>query len=321
MSLFHNLKRTAFKGKKTTQDPIFDKLCNQFKDIEKQAVSMQTAMKDSFKAWASVKKNVLMAIDSANKAVGADEKGQDLIISAKRATDTISGEEVQQEGALRTAMETLNEYIASLRETSAKRDRRNEIAKDVDYYSGKVEELASKGDKTPQDKMNSAQAKLDEKDQAYEAAHEEAMAALQKSLELKDEIFPRVVVAYLQAQNRMLTRAPYDDIIREHGRLLDVWPSVTDYEVKNPINIQRVSSARKPTPSLTGVPPVAPPRPRMAGGLPTVKVMYDFDAETDAELDLKAGQIVTVLEEIDENWLRGRTSDGKEGIFPKSYCQ
>lgn len=42
-----------------------------------------------------------------------------------------------------------------------------------------------------------------------------------------------------------------------------------------------------------------------------VKVLYDFEAESEKEIDLKAGESVTVLEEIDENWLRGRTSDGR----------
>jgi hypothetical protein len=95
----------------------------------------------SFKAWSSVKKNILTAVDAgtygyiadnnvpisqscsvlllwdvdrgacgeaeigsgsrkalpiaANKAVGADELGQDVVQVAKRATDTISGEEVR----------------------------------------------------------------------------------------------------------------------------------------------------------------------------------------------------------------------------------
>ena len=41
--------------------------------------------------------------------------------------------------------------------------------------------------------MDSAQAKLDERDAAYEAAHEDVMNGLQKAIELKDEIFPRCV--------------------------------------------------------------------------------------------------------------------------------
>jgi hypothetical protein len=46
MSLFHSIKRTVVKGKNITQDPVFDKLCAQFKDIEKQSLNMQMAMKD-----------------------------------------------------------------------------------------------------------------------------------------------------------------------------------------------------------------------------------------------------------------------------------
>lgn len=38
---------------------------------------------------------ITIHVVAANKAVGADELGQDVVQLAKRATDTISGEEVR----------------------------------------------------------------------------------------------------------------------------------------------------------------------------------------------------------------------------------
>mmetsp|Transcript_9197 Transcript_9197/g.13801 ORF Transcript_9197/g.13801 Transcript_9197/m.13801 type:complete len:999 (+) Transcript_9197:58-3054(+) len=57
-----------------------------------------------------------------------------------------------------------------------------------------------------------------------------------------------------------------------------------------------------------------------------VRVDYDFkDDSQDSEVDmleLKAGDILTVLEESEEEggWWRGRTANGKEGFFPITYC-
>jgi hypothetical protein len=48
-----------------------------------------------------------------------------------------------------------------------------------------------------------------------------------------------------------------------------------------------------------------------------VKVLYDFEAESEQELPLKAGQYVTIVEEVDENWYRGKTADGKV----RAVCQ
>ena len=42
-------------------------------------------------------------------------------------------------------------------------------------------------------------------------------------------------------------------------------------------------------------------------------------AQLDEELDLREGEIVTVLEILDDGWVRGITEDGKEGTFPESF--
>jgi hypothetical protein len=48
------------------------------------------------------------------------------------------------------------------------------------------------------------------------------MVAMQKAVELKDEIIPRVLVAYLEAQNRMLNANTYEEIVDRHHSLLGV---------------------------------------------------------------------------------------------------
>ncbi|KAJ2751394.1 Peroxisomal membrane protein PAS20, partial [Coemansia sp. BCRC 34490] len=51
---------------------------------------------------------------------------------------------------------------------------------------------------------------------------------------------------------------------------------------------------------------------------------YDFEGDTKAELSFKRGDVVAVSSKVDiwgkpSEWWRGRTQDGREGLFPASY--
>ncbi|NXI73107.1 SH319 protein, partial [Anseranas semipalmata] len=50
------------------------------------------------------------------------------------------------------------------------------------------------------------------------------------------------------------------------------------------------------------------------------KALYDFHGENEDELSFKAGDIITELESIDEDWMSGEMQ-GKSGIFPKNFIQ
>ncbi|PNJ83608.1 SH3D19 isoform 9 [Pongo abelii] len=50
------------------------------------------------------------------------------------------------------------------------------------------------------------------------------------------------------------------------------------------------------------------------------KALYDFRGENEDELSFKAGDIITELESVDDDWMSGELM-GKCGIFPKNYIQ
>ena len=50
------------------------------------------------------------------------------------------------------------------------------------------------------------------------------------------------------------------------------------------------------------------------------KVLYNFEAEKNHELAVKQGDVITILEVVDENWVRAEL-DGKNGIVPESYIK
>ncbi|TSL61169.1 SH3 domain-containing protein 19 [Bagarius yarrelli] len=52
----------------------------------------------------------------------------------------------------------------------------------------------------------------------------------------------------------------------------------------------------------------------------TGRTLYDFTPESEDELCLKVGDVVSSLEEVDEEWLVGEF-DGRRGIVPKNYVQ
>lgn len=51
---------------------------------------------------------------------------------------------------------------------------------------------------------------------------------------------------------------------------------------------------------------------------PHCVVSFDFEAAGDDEINLKAGEKITLLERIGDDWLRGKV-DSREGIFPRSF--
>ncbi|NXM02728.1 SH319 protein, partial [Tyrannus savana] len=50
------------------------------------------------------------------------------------------------------------------------------------------------------------------------------------------------------------------------------------------------------------------------------RALYDFHGENEDELSFKAGDMITELESVDEDWMSGEIQ-GRSGIFPKNFVQ
>ncbi|KAF9138818.1 hypothetical protein BGX30_008725 [Mortierella sp. GBA39] len=90
----------------------------------------------------------------------------------------------------------------------------------------------------------------------------------------------------------------------------------------NNANGRPASSASAPAPPPAAAAPALPVREKACKH---VRALYNFDATAEGELSLRKGDVVRIIEEIDEGWWEGELVDASggrhEGMFPSNYVE
>jgi len=78
---------------------------------------------------------------------------------------------------------------------------------------------------------------------------------------------------------------------------------------------------KPPTDSVPKQPTRPPMAARPTGGNPQARVLWDFQGIDATELNVKQGEIITILDKSNPEWWRGETQGGVQGLLPSNYVQ
>ncbi|KAG0371499.1 hypothetical protein BGX24_001576 [Mortierella sp. AD032] len=141
----------------------------------------------------------------------------------------------------------------------------------------------------------------------------------------------------LSAGRNQLDRAPsFSDVRRQNTNNSNHYPNGAELSRSMSHLSHNGAPARRNSTGLnrasTFTTSVAPPPPVPAPALPSrekpsrqARALYNFDATAEGELSLRKGDVIRIIEEIDEGWWEGELVDASggrlEGMFPSNYVE
>ncbi|XP_028253449.1 CD2-associated protein [Parambassis ranga] len=80
--------------------------------------------------------------------------------------------------------------------------------------------------------------------------------------------------------------------------------------------VQRMSTIGIPTGGFQPQPPAASKKPKRR----QCKVLFEYQPQNEDELELKVGEVLEIIEEVEEGWWNGLLN-GKSGLFPSNFVK
>jgi len=226
--------------------------------------------------------------------------------------------------------------------------RRLRYLTDYDHYRNKKAALEAKAGADKQEKLRENQAKLDLASGKYFAMQSKQMHRIEVSNKHKATMLNDQMLAMIAIQNDLFMQASNDlqklyQTSRENKYLQaaraeaeDLAKADSGLGLSSPPVSSRPAMGFSAHSSGQGSPrgnssmqspweDAKDSTPQPAGGMGAegrkrVRCLFGYDATADIELDMKEGDVITVLREDDSGWWQGEI-DGKVGWFPFNYVE
>eukprot|EP00123_Amoebidium_parasiticum_P021709 comp7226_c0_seq1/m.2938 comp7226_c0_seq1/g.2938 ORF comp7226_c0_seq1/g.2938 comp7226_c0_seq1/m.2938 type:complete len:330 (-) comp7226_c0_seq1:95-1084(-) len=327
--MFHALKKTVnvYKPAEKTTDPVFDDMHAKFKNAMVQGNSMYTAMKANRTSWDSFTKNAKEILDTAVKSCdegatwtkeNAGKALKEVNRWDKKRTEGMEAKEKEGLPAAVRAEMLLEKYTEFCTQTQKKVLQRQDVVTELDYYRAKADK--KRNDPKEADSLSRAEAKVSELMDQLDTLSAEIYAEMEKAVEMKDSVVAAAFSGY------MLTQQQYLEGLNNfaHGSdvmPMDQWPKESDFKVtaasRRPSKLSNHSSSKE---LKTSASVSRTPSAKANSGPTSVRALYDNTTSAYDELAFRAGDVITNVVAVDENWYKGRLR-GKEGIFPRNYVE
>ncbi|CAI5790657.1 kinase C and casein kinase substrate in neurons 3-like isoform X1 [Podarcis lilfordi] len=240
------------------------------------------------------------------------------------------------------------EHIAALRENAVKaapgsevpQERQRALREEHQRCSQEANKVRERYEKALQELDRCSPRYMEEMESVFEQGQAQeqrriaflkgAFLALHRRLDVTAD--PSIQAVYTDLHQAIEDINDQDDLKwwrNRHGPGMPMnWPQFEAWspdQERPQVKVQKVQKAKEPekatlrsiTPSQSSAKPAPPP---VSGQ--RVRAVYDYTGQEADELSFKAGELLTKLEDEDEQgWCKGVTDSGRVGLYPANYVE